>query len=326
MTPILVTGGAGYVGSHACKALEQAGYCPITFDNLSTGWRDAVRYGPFEEGDLLDRDRVIEVAARYQPVAVMHFAALSQVEESVGEPLRYLRNNVAGTLNLVEAMRLAGCSSLVFSSTCSVYGDNDGIPVDETSPLNPANPYALSKRLVEDALACLEERGVLRCVRLRYFNVGGADPSGEIGEFHRPETSLIPLTLARIDHGQAVHVFGSDYPTRDGSCVRDFFHVVDCAHAHLLALDHLLAGGAGEVFNLGTGTGFSVREVIASCLRVTNREIEVIDAPRRPGDPASIVSGSTRAEAELGWHRQCSDLDTIIGDAWRWHLHGAYRR
>ena len=327
MRPVLVTGGAGYVGSHACKMLKSAGYVPVTFDNLSTGWSDAVKFGPLETGDLLNLDRILEVFQEHKPIAVMHFAALSQVEESVNSPLKYYRNNIAGTLNLVEAMSRADCRSLVFSSTCSVYGDNGGLPVDEESALNPVNPYAQSKKIVEEVISGLEGTGSLRCIRLRYFNVGGADPAGEIGEHHRPETSLIPLTLATIAEGvEPVRIFGSDYPTPDGSCVRDFFHVEDCAHAHLIALERLTGGGEGGVFNLGTGTGYSVREVVDACLRVTNRKIKLVEAPRRPGDPAYVVSGSRRAEAELGWFRRHTDLESIIRDAWNWHRNGHYLR
>jgi UDP-glucose 4-epimerase len=325
MAEILVTGGAGYIGSHACKALARAGFTPVTYDNLSTGWAGAVKYGPLEQGDLLDRTRLAEVFARWRPAAVMHFAAKSLVGEAMADPLPYWRNNVCGSLNLIEAAVAAGCDAFVFSSTCAVYGDQDGVTLDETSPQRPVNAYGASKRAVEEALRDAGAAHGLRSVIFRYFNVAGADPEAEIGEDHRPETHLIPALLQAID-GQrpALTVHGADYATPDGTCIRDYVHVCDLVDAHLAGLDRLLAGGTGRVFNLGTGHGFSVREVIAAAGTVTGRPVPVVDGPRRPGDCARLVSGSTRAGAELGWVPRRSILAEMIADAWRWHRRGGH--
>ncbi len=322
---VLVTGGAGYIGSHACKALAAAGHVPVTFDNITTGWRDAVKFGPLEEGDLLDRARLDEVFDRHRPVAVMHFAALSLVGEAVREPGRYWRTNLAGSLNLVEAAVSAGCMNFVFSSTCATYGDQDGVVLDESSPQLPMNAYGRSKRAIEEMLDDFRAAHGLNTVVFRYFNVAGADPDGEIGEFHRPETHLIPLMLDAIDGGRpALTIFGTDYPTPDGTCIRDYVHVSDLADAHVKGVSWLLDGRGGRVFNLGTGSGFSVREVVAASGVVTNRAVPVEYGGRRPGDAARLVSGSTRASAELGWKPGRSTLGRMISDAWRWHRNGRY--
>jgi UDP-glucose 4-epimerase len=322
---ILVTGGAGYIGSHACKALKAAGYIPVTFDNLSTGWRDAVKFGPLEEGDLLDRARLDEVFARYQPVAVMHFAALSLVGEAMHDPGRYWRVNLGGGLNLVEAAVTAGCKQFVFSSTCATYGDHDGVTLDEETPQHPLNAYGASKLALEQGLENFAHSDGLRHVIFRYFNVAGGDPAGEIGEFHRPETHLIPLVLDAVDGRRpALTVYGTDYPTRDGTCIRDYVHVCDLVDAHVLGLNWLQQGRPNAVFNLGSGTGFSVREVIDTARQVTNRDVPFAEGARRAGDPASLVSGSVRAQSELGWSPGRSDLPTMIADAWRWHQTGEY--
>lgn len=327
MTNILVTGGAGYIGSHACKALAQAGYVPVTYDNLVTGWQDAVKFGPFEQGELLDRARLDQVFAKYQPAAVMHFAALSQVGEAMSEPGRYWRNNVAGSLNLVEAAVTAGCLDFVFSSTCATYGDHDNVVLDETTPQHPLNAYGASKRAIEDILRDFEQAHGLNHVIFRYFNVAGADPDGDVGEFHRPETHLIPLLLDAIDGKRdALTVYGTDYDTPDGTCIRDYVHVCDLVDAHVLGLRWLEQGKGSRVFNLGTGTGFSVKEVIAQSRSVTNREVPFITGPRRAGDCTKLVSGSTRAEAELGWRPKRSRLEVMIADAWRWHQNGHYNK
>ncbi len=327
MTNILVTGGAGYIGSHACKALAQAGYVPVTYDNLVTGWQDAVKYGPFEQGDLLDRDRLDQVFAQYQPAAVMHFAALSQVGEAMSEPGRYWRNNVTGSLNLIEAAVAAGCLDFVFSSTCATYGEHDNVVLDESAPQHPLNAYGTSKRAIEDILRDFEQAHGLNHVIFRYFNVAGADPEGEVGEFHRPETHLVPLMLDAIDGKRdALTVYGTDYDTPDGTCIRDYVHVCDLVDAHVLGLRWLEQGKGSRVFNLGTGTGFSVKEVIAQSRSVTNREVPFITGPRRAGDCTKLVSGSTRAEAELGWRPNRSRLETMIADAWRWHQNGHFEK
>lgn len=324
---VLVTGGAGYVGSHACKALRAAGYVPVTYDSLITGWQDAVKFGPFERGDLADRARLDAVFARWQPVAVMHFAALSLVGDAMRDPGTYWRHNVLSSLTLIEASVAAGCLDFVFSSTCATYGDQDGVLLDEDTPQAPINAYGKSKRAIEDMLADFEASHGLRSVIFRYFNVAGADPEGEVGEHHRPETHLIPLMLDAIDGKRpALTVFGTDYPTRDGTCVRDYVHVSDLVEAHVLGLDWLRAGKGSRVFCLGTGSGFSVREVIDHARLVTNREVPVLLGERRAGDAVSLVSGSARAIRELGWRPRRSDLGSMIADAWRWHQNGRYER
>ena len=324
---ILVTGGAGYIGSHACKVLKSAGYVPVTFDNLATGWRDAVQFGPFEEGDLTDRARIDEVFARWQPVAVMHFAALSLVGDAMRDPGTYWRINVLGALNLIEATIAAGCRDFVFSSTCATYGDLDGVVLDEETPQRPLNAYGKSKLAIEQMLGDFEASHGLNSVIFRYFNVAGADPEGEVGEFHRPETHLVPLMLDAIGGKRPeLTVFGTDYPTRDGTCVRDYVHVMDLVEAHVAGLRWLEAGQGSRLFCLGTGTGFTVREVIDASRAVTNREVPVIYGDRRPGDAISLVCGSERARRELGWQPERSKIATMIADAWRWHQGGNYDR
>jgi UDP-glucose 4-epimerase len=324
---VLVTGGAGYVGSHACKALQDAGYVPVTVDSLVTGWQDAVKFGPFEQVDLTDRTGLDAVFARWQPVAVMHFAALSLVGDAMRDPGRYWRANVLTALNLIEASVAAGCLNFIFSSTCAVYGDQDGVMLDEDTPKAPINAYGKSKRAIEDMLADFGAAHGLRSVVFRYFNVAGADPDGEVGEFHQPETHLIPLMLDAIDGKRpALTVFGTDYPTPDGTCIRDYVHVMDLVEAHVLGLKWLADGKGSRAFCLGTGKGFSVREVIEQSRAVTNREVPVIYGDRRAGDAVRLVSGSARAVAELGWRPSRSAMDTMIADAWRWHQNGRYER
>jgi UDP-glucose 4-epimerase len=325
VTNILVTGGAGYIGSHACKVLSRAGFTPVTYDNLSTGWEEAVKFGPFEKGDLMDRARLDQVFAAYQPEAIVHFAALSQVGDSMREPAIYWRNNVAGSLTLFEAAVAAGCKNLVFSSTCATYGDQDNVVLDENSEQHPINAYGASKRAIEDILRDFEVAYGLNHVIFRYFNVAGADPETEVGEFHQPETHLIPLVLDAIEGKRdALTIFGTDYDTPDGTCIRDYVHVMDLVEAHLLGLTWLQDGKGSRVFNLGTGTGFSVREVLDHSASISNRDVPIVEGPRRPGDCAKLVSGSTRAQAELGWRPSRSTMDQMIADAWRWHQTGHY--
>ena len=325
MANVLVTGGAGYIGAHACKALRAAGHVPVTYDNLVTGWADAVKFGPLERGDLTDRTRLDEVFAAYRPAAVMHFAALSQVGESMQKPGLYWHNNVTGSLCLIEAATAAGCDSFVFSSTCATYGDQDNVVLDENSAQYPINAYGASKRAIEDILRDFEAAHGLKHVIFRYFNVAGADPEGEIGEHHRPETHLIPVMLEAIDGKRpALTIHGTDYDTPDGTCIRDYVHVMDLVDAHVLGLKWLLDGKGSRVFNLGTGSGFSVRQVIEHSRAVTNREVPFSEGPRRPGDCTKLVSGSTRAETELGWAPSRSSLQQMIEDAWRWHQTGHY--
>ncbi|KEP68693.1 UDP-glucose 4-epimerase GalE [Thioclava sp. BHET1] len=317
---VLVTGGAGYIGAHACKALKQAGYTPVCFDNLSTGWKQAVKFGPLEEGDLGDRARLDAVFAKYKPIAVMHFAALSLVGESMSNPSKYWSQNVMNALNLIEAAIAANCMNFVFSSTCATYGDQDGVILNEDTPQRPINAYGGSKRAIEDMLRDFGMSHGLNSVIFRYFNVAGADPEGEVGEQHVPETHLIPLMLDAIDGKRAaLTVFGSDYATPDGTCVRDYVHVSDLVDAHVLGLKWLEDAKGNAVFCLGSGKGFSVREVIAASRSVTNRDVPIVEGERRAGDAASLVSGSRRALSELGWAPKRSELSTMIADAWRWH-------
>ena len=316
---ILVTGGAGYVGSHACKALAGAGYRPVVYDNLSRGHREAVRWGPLIEGDLHDTDQVAAALQTHRVTAVMHFAAYAYVGESVGEPATYYRNNVGGTLALLEAMRRTGTGAIVFSSTCAVYGSPERLPIDEATPKLPLNPYGETKLAVERALHWYAGAYGLRFAALRYFNAAGADPEGEIGEDHDPETHLIPRVLrAALGTGEPVEVYGSDYPTADGTAIRDYIHVADLGDAHVRALAYLGAGGENGAMNLGTGEGCSVRQVIAAVERIAGRAVPFREAARRPGDPPELVADPALARARLGWEPHHSDLDTIIRTALDW--------
>lgn len=327
MRNILVTGGAGYIGSHACKALKTAGYTPVTYDNLSTGWEEAVKFGPIEKGDLNDRARLDQVFAAYEPAAILHFAALSQVGESIREPGLYWHNNVSGSLTLFQAAVQAGCRNVVFSSTCATYGDQDNVVLDEGCAQHPINAYGASKRAIEDILRDFETAHGMQHVIFRYFNVAGADPDAEVGEFHQPETHLVPLMLDAIDgRRDALTIYGTDYDTPDGTCIRDYVHVMDLVDAHLRGLTWLEGNKGSRVFNLGTGTGFSVRDVIEQSSAVTNRPVPIVEGPRRPGDSTKLVSGSTRAETELGWRPTRSTMAQMISDAWRWHQSGHYQK
>jgi UDP-glucose 4-epimerase len=316
---VLVTGGAGYIGAHACKALARAGFEPVVFDNLSTGWADAVKWGPFVRGDLMERAGIEAALAEFRPVAVMHFAALSLVGDSMKDPAQYWRVNTGGALHLLEACAAAGIRNFVFSSTCATYGDQDGVLLNEETAQRPINAYGGSKLAIEQMLRDFGMAYGIAHVIFRYFNVAGADPEGEIGEQHLPETHLVPLLLETVAGKRpALTVFGTDYPTPDGTCVRDYVHVTDLAEAHVLGLRRLLDGKGNGVFCLGTGRGFSVREVIEASRAVTNREVPVVIGGRRPGDAASLVSSSTHAINELGWEPQHSTLRQMIGDAWAW--------
>lgn len=322
--PVLVTGGAGYIGSHACKALAKAGYLPIAYDNLCFGHEWAVQWGPLEIGDIADRDRLNAVMRQYQPAAIMHFAAFAYVGESVDHPGKYYRNNVAGSLTLLEAARDCGIGRFIFSSTCATYGVPKALPIDETSPQHPVNPYGHSKLIVEQMLRDFEVAHGLKWIALRYFNAAGADRDVQIGEFHNPETHLIPLVLdAASGRSDAITVFGTDYDTPDGTCVRDYIHVSDLADAHVLALMALESGRPSGVYNLGNGLGFSVNEVIAAAERVTGLEIPRRYGTRRAGDPARLVADAGKAKSELGWQPQVTDLEEIISTAWAWRQRGA---
>lgn len=324
---VLVTGGAGYIGAHACKALARAGFVPVAFDNLTTGWAEAVKFGPLFEGDLMDPAALDAAFARYRPVAVLHFAALSLVGESMKDPGRYWRTNVNGSLNLVEAAVKAGCLNFVFSSTCATYGDQDGVVLDEDTPQHPINSYGASKKAIEEIVKNFGAAYGLNHVIFRYFNVAGADPEAEVGEQHRPETHLIPLMLDAIEGRRpALTVFGQDYPTPDGTCVRDYVHVMDLVDAHVKGLNWLMAGRGNRVFNLGTGHGFSVKQVIDASRAVTNRDVPIVMGGRREGDAASLVSGSARARDELGWEPARSTLPVMIADALAWSQKPGFSR
>ncbi len=317
---ILVTGGAGYIGSHACKALAQSGYVPVTLDNLVYGHREAVKWGPFVEGDLADSELVRRTLEEYDIEAVMHFAAYAYVGESMREPGKYFENNVSNALKLLDAMAATGVRHFVFSSTCATYGMPQELPISEANPQVPVNPYGESKLFVERALKWYELAHGIWSVALRYFNAAGADPEGEIGEDHEPETHLIPLTIqAALGQAPELQIFGTDYDTVDGSAVRDYIHVTDLAAAHVCALEHLIAGNESTAVNLGTGEGYSVRQVIDTVERVTGRAVPMREAPRRAGDPPALVADPSQANALLGWRPQHSDLDTIVATAYQWH-------
>ncbi len=317
---VLVAGGAGYIGSHTAKLLHQRGYHPVVVDNLVRGHRWAARWGTFVQADLGDKETVKRVLVEHRIRAVMHFAAFAYVAESVRDPAAYYRNNVATTLALLEAMVEVESELFIFSSTCATYGEPEVVPIPEDHPQRPINPYGRTKLVVEQMLADFETAYGLRHVNLRYFNAAGADPDGEIGEAHDPETHLIPLVI-EVALGRRPHiaVFGTDYPTPDGTCIRDYIHVTDLAEAHVLALEHLLNGGQSRSYNLGNGQGYSVREVIDTVRRVTGRPVPELEAGRRWGDPAVLVGSSQRIRNELGWKPRFADLETIVQTAWRWH-------
>ena len=319
MTTILVTGGAGYIGSHVVKALADRGFAVVVLDNLSKGHREAVLAGDLIEGDLSDTALLDRIFGQYHPDAVMHFAAFIEVGESVRDPLKYYRNNTANAINLLSAMEQHGVENFIFSSTAAVYGIPESVPISEIQPVRPINPYGQAKAFVEKVLDDASGTGRLRYVSLRYFNAAGADPGGRIGERHIPESHLIPLTLKAAKGGrQGITVFGTDYPTPDGTCIRDYVHVTDLADAHLLALDHLLQKGGSTSFNCGYGHGYSVREVIDAARRVTAVDIPVETAARRPGDPPALVADSTALRRTLGWTPRHDDLDYIVRTAWEW--------
>ncbi len=320
---VLVTGGAGYIGAHACKALARAGCLPVTYDNLVYGHERAVKWGPLVKGDILDPVSLDAAIAEHRPDAIMHFAAFAYVGESIDHPEKYYRNNVAGSLTLLEAANRAGIDKFVFSSTCATYGTPAQVPIVEETEQNPINPYGASKLMVE---RMLEDFGVaygLRSIALRYFNAAGSDPDSEIGEDHDPETHLIPLVLdAASGRRPNLTVFGTDYDTPDGTCIRDYIHVSDLAEAHVKALDLLFAGANSDVFNIGTGHGHSVQEVIDTVSRIAECPVPVEYGARRAGDPAVLVSDPSKARRVLDWQPQFSDLGQMISHAWAWHQRG----
>ena len=317
---VLVTGGAGYIGSHACKALASAGYFPVVYDNLSRGHEWAVKWGPLVHGDILDRDRLGEVLKTYKPNAVIHFAALAYVGESMLDPGTYYRNNVVGSLNLLEAMRDYHIGVLVFSSSCATYGVPKRLPIQEDSPQRPINPYGASKLMVERMIEHFGNAHGLAWIALRYFNAAGADSNNEIGEEHEPETHLIPLVLdAASGRRRNVTILGTDYYTPDGTCVRDYIHVADLAEAHVMALKALIDGAQSSPYNIGSGRGYSVREIISAVERVTGLKVPVSTGKRRDGDPPALVSDATKAREILSWQPKQSDIDQIVRTAWAWH-------
>lgn len=317
---VLVTGGAGYIGSHTAKALAAAGYLPVTFDNLRHGHRAVVKWGPLEQGDILDTQRLKEAMQKWRPEAVLHFAGLISVGESVQDPELYYHNNVLGSLSLLQAMRGCTIDRIVFSSTAAVYGEPETVPIPESAPRRPVNPYGAGKAMTETMLEDFSKAYGLRAVSLRYFNAAGADPDGETGEAHEPETHLIPLALDAVSGRRGpLAIHGNDYPTVDGTCIRDYIHVSDLAAAHVKALEYSASGdAAAHAFNLGTGTGFSIRQVLDSIARVTGRAVPAHMGPRRPGDSAALVADPGRARQLLGWSPALSDLDTIVRTARDW--------
>jgi UDP-arabinose 4-epimerase len=319
MATVLVTGGAGFIGSHACKALARAGHTPIVYDNLVHGHRNAVKWGEFEHGDIRDGARLDAVLKTHRPAAVVHFAAYAYVGESVSNPINYYDNNVGGTATLLAAMRRNSINRIVFSSTCATYGNPSSLPIDEESPTNPINTYGYTKLVVERMLADCAIAYGLNWAALRYFNAAGADEDGELGERHDPETQAIPLALrAAYGTGPAFKVFGSDYVTPDGSAIRDYIHVNDLAQAHVYALDHLMNGGQSDTFNLGTGRGVSVFEMLSAVKAATGKEVPHILMPRRPGDPAELVARADKAKAAFGWQPRNRDIAKIVATAAPW--------
>ena len=316
---VLVVGGAGYIGSHMVAMLLERGHDVVVLDNLSTGYREAVLGGLLVHADLADREALDAVMSAHRFDGVMHFASFIQVGESVQDPAKYYRNNVANTINLLDAMRRHRCDNFIFSSTAAIFGEPDYVPIDEKHPRRPINPYGYSKLVVEQMLTDYDRAYGLRSVCLRYFNAAGADPGTRVGERHEPETHLIPLVLrAASGRGAHVQIFGNDYPTPDGTCIRDYIHIVDLCEAHLLALERLRAGAMSARFNLGNGNGYSVAEVVDTAERVTGMRIARVVAPRRAGDPARLVAEAKLAREELGWCPRFDDLHTIVAHAWAW--------
>ncbi|MDF1679092.1 UDP-glucose 4-epimerase GalE [Ponticaulis sp.] len=316
---VLVAGGAGYIGSHACLALKQAGYTPVVFDNFSNGHKAFVQWGPFVEGDIRSRVDLDAAFDTYNPVGVMHFAGLIEVGESMKEPLSFHENNVTGAINLIAAAKEAEVQAFVFSSTCATYGEPHDVPMDETHIQEPLNPYGRSKLIIEQVLNDLRELSGFPSVALRYFNAAGADPEARIGEWHEPETHIIPLAFdTALGLRKGFQINGTDYETRDGTCVRDYIHVCDIAAAHVKALNYLLCGAKGGAFNLGTGDGTTIKELLDVIHKVTRRPFPVTEGPRRSGDSAMLVADNAKAFEVLGWRPEYS-LENIVADAWRWH-------
>ena len=320
LTNVLVTGGAGYIGSHCCKELRGRGFNPITFDNLVHGFEDYVRWGDLYKGDLANPQEIASCFEKYPIEAVIHFAAYINVGESVSDPLKYYENNVRNSIHLLQVAKTHEVNKLIFSSSAAVYGTPESTPIDEEHPLKPINSYGRGKQMVEEILADCEAAYGLQYHSLRYFNAAGADPEGDSGEKHNPETHLIPLILdVAVAKSKDIKIFGNDYPTADGTCIRDYIHVTDLARAHVLALECLLDGAGSDIFNLGIGRGYSVREVVDRVARITGRDIATVDVDRRPGDPPVLVASSAKARQSLNWQPEYTNLDDIIQTAWNWH-------
>jgi UDP-glucose 4-epimerase len=319
MTNILVTGGAGYIGSHTCLSLAEKGYKPVVYDNLVNGHREFVQWGPFEQGDVRDRERLNGVISSYKPAAIIHFAGLIEVAESVINPTAFFDNNVTGSLNLFDAALKAGIDKVVFSSTCATYGIPQEIPMSEEHPQFPISPYGTSKLIVEQILQDLGAYQGLRSVILRYFNAAGADIKGRIGEWHNPESHVIPIAIDVARGKRSLfRIYGSDYPTPDGTCIRDFVHVADLADAHARSIDYLMAGGAGVALNLGTGRGTSIKQLVRAIELISDIRIPIEFAARREGDPPELVADNTKAKTTLRW-QPAHQLEDIVKSAWNWH-------
>jgi UDP-glucose 4-epimerase len=319
MSTILITGGAGYIGCHVVKALLHQGHQPVIYDNLQTGHRKAVKDALFIQGDLANEKKLKETFHSYSIDAVMHFAGDCLVGESMRDPLKYFINNVINSLQLLEILEENDIKKFIFSSSAAVYGEPENIPIPEKHPCVPTNPYGETKLIFEKVLQTFHDLGKLNYISLRYFNAAGADPEGELGEDHSPETHLIPLVLKAAFNGDSIPIYGTDYDTPDGTCVRDYIHVTDLAQAHILALDKLEEEGISGIYNLGNGNGYSVREVIEAARRVTEKVIVSTKYPRRTGDPSRLVASSEKIREELGWSPKYPDLETIVETAWRWH-------
>lgn len=316
---ILVAGGAGYIGSHTVKMLYKKGYDVIVYDNLSKGYREFAKWGRFIEGDISDDKKLKKVFQKYKIDAVMHFCAFIEVGESVVEPEKYYKNNLVNTITLINTMKDAGIKNFIFSSTAAIFGEPENIPIKEDDPKNPINPYGRTKLFVEEILEDYEKAYGFNSICFRYFNAAGADPDGEIGEAHNPESHLIPLILdAAMGKREAIKIFGTDYPTKDGTCIRDYIHVNDLAEAHILGLEFLLREKRSERFNLGSGEGYTVREIIDMVKKITGKDFKVVETERRAGDPPVLIADSSKARKILGWQRKFT-LQEIIETAWKWH-------
>ena len=326
MYRVIVTGGAGYVGSHVCKQLRAEGFLPVTIDNLATGWQHAVQFGPFELVDITRLSELKVVFAKWNPIAVIHLAARTSVGESVEQPEEYHLCNVEGTRNVISAMLDQDCCQFIFSSTCAVYGNSPVGRVNEASPLNPISPYAENKRESEKLLATFARENGVRSTIFRYFNVAGSDPENHIGEWKASPSNLIPAVLECAAHGRPFEIFGTDYPTPDGTCIRDYVHANDVANAHIQGMKTMLNGNSGDLYNIGTGTGNSVREVVDCCRKITGINFPINEASRRDGDVARVVGDCAKAQSKLGWSAQRSTIEEMISDAWNWRCKGGYGR